>query len=137
MKYTKGIIDDEEYRIGKNEIDEEILELEAELFKWDEKMSNIEKNINKSVELVTNIGNYWKSGGVDLKQKLQKLVYPLGVLVDTQNRECRTKKTNLFFTLTNRLSKEYKGHKKRLKGNKSDESSLVAGTGLEPATYGL
>ena len=97
LKYTKGIIDDEEYRIGKNEIDEEILELEAELFKWDEKMSNIEKNINKSVELVTNIGNYWKSGGVDLKQKLQKLVYPLGVLVDTQNRECRTKKTNLFF----------------------------------------
>ena len=35
------------------------------------------------------------------------------------------------------LNNGQKGSKKRLTDKNNDESSLVAGTGLEPATFGL
>ena len=53
-----------------------------------------------------------------------------------KNKECRTSKLNILFDLTSSFSKTY-DTKKKTQTQKLLESHLVAGAGLEPATFGL
>ncbi len=54
-----------------------------------------------------------------------------------KNKECRTSKLNLLFDLTNSFLKQYGNKKEKTQTLKALESHLVAGTGLEPVTFGL
>ena len=54
-----------------------------------------------------------------------------------KNKECRTSKLNILFDLTSSFSKTYDTKKEKTQTQKVLESHLVAGAGLEPATFGL
>jgi hypothetical protein len=54
-----------------------------------------------------------------------------------KNKECRTCKLNILFDLTSYFSKTYDTKKEKTQTQKVLESHLVAGAGLEPATFGL
>jgi site-specific DNA recombinase len=54
-----------------------------------------------------------------------------------KNRKYRTSKTNALFELTRCISESYNSEKQKTHPQKWDGSSLVAGTGLEPVTFGL
>ena len=70
------------------------------------------------------------------KRKFQNLLFPEGFHYSIINRKYRTSKTNALFGLTKILSAYYDVKKQKTHPQKSDGFSLVAGTGLEPVTFG-
>ena len=70
------------------------------------------------------------------KRKFQNLLFPEGFHYSIINRK-RTSKTNALFGLTNSLSACYDVEKQKKPTILSGGSFLVAGTGLEPVTFGL
>ena len=68
---------------------------------------------------------------------MQKLVFPEGVVYDKENESYLTTKTNTFFELTHSISDSFALNKKGQTSNVLNLSSVVAGTGLEPVTFGL
>ena len=65
-----------------------------------------------------------------MKKRVQELVFPNGLVLDMKNRHYLTKDVNVVMG--------GKGDKKENGPEEiSEPSSVVAGTGLEPATFGL
>lgn len=79
----------------------------------------------------------WVLGDYHTKQKLQKLVFPEVVAYDKENNDYRTEKANSVFSLIASLSTSYRTKNKRPISVSANRSVLVAGTGLEPVTFGL
>ena len=76
-------------------------------------------------------------GDFEVSQKIQKMVFPKGVIWDKENRAYLTEFGNEFFDLIFSVSNTYKNKTAQKKDESCDLSSLVAGAGLEPATSGL
>ena len=100
-------------------------------------ISNLEFYIEKSLEISQNIHNFWQLGDLDDKRKIQKLVFPEGIKVDTKNRIYLTSKVNSLFLAKSQFIRDTEGINKKLPTVSDEESSLVAGVGLEPTTFGL
>ena len=124
----------EQYKIP---LTKEIAELNEQLSKTNLKISNQDKKIENCVEVIKNISKYWKSGGIHTKTRIQKLVFPEGVVIDPENRQYRTKKINVLFSKNSVIPRDAKWEIKNASTISSDASCLVAGTGLEPVTFGL
>jgi hypothetical protein len=65
------------------------------------------------------------------------LVFPEGIVVDTKNRTYLSSKVNSLFLAKSQFKRTSGGTNKKLPIKSDEESSLVAGTGLEPVTFGL
>ncbi|AFU67934.1 serine type site-specific integrase/recombinase [Psychroflexus torquis ATCC 700755] len=101
------------------------------------KKSNNKKVIKKFIEMAEKPGEYYKRLDLRQKRKLQGIMFPEGLQFSTKNKECRTSKMNLLFELTNSLSVLYSSKNEETQVQFALESHLVAGTGLEPVTFGL
>ena len=88
-------------------------------------------------DFVRNISEIWGYGTLIQKQKLQKLMFPEGIMIDPVSRQYRTCKIQSLFSYIVDLTTDTEGQKKDSPIKITDESSLVAGTGLEPVTFGL
>ena len=64
-------------------------------------------------------------------------MFPYGFKISLKNKECLTPKLNLMFEITNCFAGFYVNKKEETQKLKCFESQLVAGTGLEPVTFGL
>ncbi|OIQ21180.1 recombinase family protein [Lacinutrix sp. MedPE-SW] len=131
------LIDSEVYKRKKDILEQELEEINGELNIDAKKISNLEKMIDDSVELSQNINVYWESGAYEVKRKVQELVFPEGLVVNSEKRQYLTKKVNRLFQLKASIAKDAKGTKTKKVSKNADLSSLVAGTGLEPVTFGL
>ena len=95
--------------------------------------SNIEKVVQNCLAISQNISQAWISADYEKKQRLQKMVFPEGIMYNKQNGVVRTSKVNLIFNeiplLVSLCAKKEKGDsvKNRLKSN------YVPRTGIEPA----
>ena len=87
-------------------------------------------NIEKSIEISQDINNYWQLGDLEEKRKIQKLVFPEGIVVDTTNRTYLTSKVNSLFFAKSQFKRTSEGVNKKLPIKSDEESSLVAGVGL-------
>jgi len=76
-------------------------------------------------------------GDFETKQLLQKLIFPEGIVINPIERLYRTKKMNPIFEVTHSVSTSKSSKDKKKTGYKPCQSSSVAGTGLEPVTFGL
>ena len=65
------------------------------------------------------------------------IVFPEGFRFSLKNKECRTSKMNIVFDLTSSFKDAYGVKIKKTQIQKVLESRIVAGTGLEPVTFGL
>ena len=101
------------------------------------KISNHEKAINFFLKITHNPSKFYDSLDYNKKRKFQYLVFPEGFHYSIKNRKYRTSKTNALFELTKCISVCYDSKKQQTHPQKWDGSSLVAGTGLEPVTFGL
>ena len=82
-----GLVDDEEiYNDLKSDLEAKIYEIKDNLAKSQNKISNLDVFINKSFEIAENLHKYWGKADVGLKKKIQELVFPEGVLIDTKKR---------------------------------------------------
>ena len=100
-----GLVDDEEiYNDLKSDLETKIYEIKDNLAKSKNKISNLDVFINESFEIAENLHKYWGKADVGLKKKIQELVFPEGVLIDTKKRQYLTKKVNSVFVVNSLLS---------------------------------
>ena len=133
-RFVIGEIDGELYQKFIKKFREEKDGIEQEIKKSCLNSSNLENYINQSLKLLANLNNIWVSGNYHLKQKLQKLLFPEGIVYDRKNDRVRTSKVNAFLELTHCISKESSKQKKGQKARNTYLSYPVTSRGFEPPT---
>lgn len=128
---------DETYNRMKKEYMSEIEEINSMIEKAQKKISNHKNHIGSVTEVTKNISKIWASGDIENKLRVQNLVFPEGLSINPKNRQYLTKKVNRIFSLTSVFTGETKGEESKKPTDDVDGSCLVAGTGLEPVTFGL
>jgi len=63
----------------------------------DEISSNLEKAIEKGLDMIQNISKTWCSSSYSIRQSLQYLIFPEGILYDKKKDTVRTTKINCLF----------------------------------------
>jgi site-specific DNA recombinase len=138
LNKMRGEVDDEElYLEYKSELETKILEIKKKMEGNPEELSNLDKYVSESVAISKNINKYWANSGIEMKKRVQELVFPNGLVLDMKNRHYLTKDVNVVFEI-NRVVTGGKGDKIENGSEEiSEPSSVVAGTGLEPMAFGL
>ena len=141
IKISDKFIEDEissiEYKTHKSRTEEKLFEMRQKQSELTRTISNLNIKLEKCTDFVQNISKIWGSGTLVQKQKLQKLMFPEGIMIDPVSRQYRTNKIQPLFSYIVDLTKATEGQKKDSPIKNTDESVLVAGTGLEPMTFGL
>lgn len=86
---------------------------EIQKFSQGESISNPQIAIAAALKLSSEVATVWASGDVQYKERLQKLVFPQGIIYDRKNRAFRTPKVNSVFSLIASLSSVSGGSKNR------------------------
>ena len=107
VRRALGEIPQDVYAIGVEELQSRKDVLTLDLESWDEKLSNSETFISKVIVTASNISTLWKEGSLETKRKIQKLVFPDGILWDKGIGDYRTENRNVFFGLIDRFSTDY------------------------------
>jgi len=71
--------------------------IQEEIDKWSMDLSNLEKQIPQVVATASNISTLWRDSDYETRRKIQDLVFPDGIMWDSQNRDYRTTKCNEVF----------------------------------------
>ena len=136
-RWALGEIDKQTYEEVKNDLLVQKNEITQQINESCINTSNLENFIEESIDIVQNINKYWLSEDTSIKKQIQELVFPGGVSLDTKNRVYLTKNVNAVFSLINEIAMVSEGAKKNNPVFFPGLSSLVAGLGLEPRTFGL
>lgn len=107
-------------------------ELLVELAKLPKTSSNIDIMIDEAAEIALKLGEIWTSSNVKLKEQLQKLVFPKGIIYDRKIGAVRTEKINSVFGLIPQLPGLSGGNEEGTTPFLSEQSLLVRIEGLEP-----
>ena len=125
------------YQKYKAEFEDKIEAINREKANLGLTISNLDKKLDKCIQITQDMSDYWTYSSTDIKVRIQKLVFPSGFVIDPIKREYRTSEVNSVFALISSITMG-RGHKsKNASTISSDASCLVAGTGLEPVTFGL
>lgn len=65
----------------------------------------------KAIEISAKLNTIWDSGDVKQKERLQKLVFPKGIIYDRISGVVRTEKVNPIFAAISTISEFYKDKK--------------------------
>ena len=132
-----GEIDDKEtYNEFETEFETKINDLKNKSSNNVSKISNLSNYVETSYEVVSNISKYWCSEDIETKKRIQELIFSEGLSLDIKNRLYLTKKTNVILELTLDIVRDSEGTENK-KATLFRMAYLVAGTGLEPVTFGL
>jgi site-specific DNA recombinase len=74
--------------------------------------SSFKNNLNKTIDFIQNVCKYWVSGNIDVKRKIQRLVFPGGLFINPYNRQYLTPEINYLFRTTSELSRVSENVKK-------------------------
>lgn len=95
-------------------VDRNISNLKAQFEGTGLEIPNLGMKVEKAADFSQNVSKYWLSGNLDLKRRIQKLVFPEGLVLDTQQTQYLTSKTNALFSakqafiwLSEEAKKEY------------------------------
>ena len=134
---SENCISEEDYNEVKADLEQKIRETEAELKRCSAACSNLSEYTAKTLEIASALGSEWGKFNFDTCQKIQKLVFPEGVLWDNENRVARTENMNPFFAKIALAVRSVGDLETTKKDNPNELSCLVAGEGLEPPASGL
>lgn len=98
-------------------------EIEAQISKLGKSISNPSEAIAKALKLSSEVATVWGSGEIGFKEKLQKLIFPKGIVYDRELRAFRTPEVNSVFALIASLS--------GFSGNTENEKTALV-DGLSP-----
>ncbi len=129
--------DEETYVKLKNRLNDDISEIDQKINEAPMDLSNQEKLVDKALKFCQNLSNNWASGDIHQKIKIQKTLFPEGLIINPENRHYRTNKMNSLLTAISVIAKDSETSENKKATQKSGLSGLVAGTGLEPVTFGL
>jgi hypothetical protein len=95
--FSSANLSSEKYNLFQDQIKQEKAEKEHRLYDLRKKLSNSEMFINESIEIARNIQYYWDSSDLETKLKLQKTVFPKGLVIVPSHRGYITQNVNDFF----------------------------------------
>ena len=98
------------------------------------KLSNLNKYIDFSTELSSNLLNIWGKQDYEQKVKTQNMLFPEGIRYNRKKQHYRTHRINSLFTLNTLFSETYGDKKQRGETIFYDFPSQVGPHGLEPWT---
>ena len=81
--------------------------------------------------------SFWVNGEYETKLSVQKLLFPEGIVIDPEDRTYRTSNLNPIFGLIHSFTGGSDDANKKRTSSNTYPSCVVAGTGLEPVTFGL
>ncbi len=136
-RFVLGDIDREMYMKYKGEFDLEVIKIKDDISNCSFQLSNIEKGIDKAIEYALNLPVLWESGNLEEKKRIQRMVFPEGIIYDFQNDYYRTERVNQLFGVIPVLAGELAKKRKATSVSFDSLSLFVAGTRLERATFGL
>lgn len=119
------------------QLNSEITVLEERLSKVNKQLSNSDNFIKVCLRFCDNFKKIWELGNYFQKQNLLKLLFPKGLIYNKEKQCYRTDNRNSFIAAISSFSRELVENKNGLKSNETQKSVVVAGTGLEPMTFGL
>ena len=108
IKYGLGDIPTESYNATIETLKEKRMSIESELEKSKENLSNLEKYIDTTLLMSSNLVSLWKDGSFDIRQKLQNLLFPKGVKYNKHENCYLTISENNVFYIFSKLSMIYK-----------------------------
>jgi len=112
-RFAVGEIDKEIYIKYAKKYTDEISVFEQEIKNPGLSSSNLQKAIDKALNMSTNLSEIWETGDLEQKQDIQKLVFPSGIGYDKQKDKVLTFRTNSIFAsiplLTRVLGKQKSG----------------------------
>lgn len=137
IRFGLGKIDTETYQLTADHLSEEIAKINKELNAQPIQLSNLDKMIESSLKKAQNISRIWVSSDIDEKRNLHRMLFPDAVLYDGKNHRYLTTNMNSYFKTITSFSSDNAGNKKRNYHFFDDNSLSVAGSGVEPETFGL
>ncbi len=136
-KFIDNEIEFDVYQRHKRKINDDIALKSKEINNYSFDVSNLCTNINIFCEISSKINFIWENGTAEVRERMLTMLFPRGVFFDKLNNDYRTENMNSIFEVMCRLTDMYEVNKKRQIGISTDLPLLVAGTGLEPVTFGL
>ena len=136
-RFAFGEIDKELYNRFIGPVTSELIEIEEKLDDFQIKISNLDKKVSELIEFSRNLSKIWVSGEYETKLSLQKLLFPEGIVIDPNDRTYRTSNMNPIFRLIHSFTGGDGDRNKKRTSKNTSPSCVVAGTGLEPVTFGL
>jgi site-specific DNA recombinase len=130
-------LDADDYREIKEECKKNIEALEEELsaLMSEQKNLNIKRNLESALNVLSKLSNVYKEGDIETKRQIIGSIYPEKLLFDGSTY--RTPRVNVIAQSILLINKALLDKKNRTNKSLSYLSGLVAGTGLEPVTFGL
>lgn len=132
-KFIKDDISKEQFEKYKDKYNAEIDSLMKELEKSSFDGANLEKAVEKCLQIAENISSAWSSATFEKKRRLQELVFPEGILYNKQKDTVRTLRTNSLFAEMPLLVKVLEENKNGNSEKNCHNISSVPRTGIEPA----
>jgi site-specific DNA recombinase len=98
-RFAFGEIDREIFERVGGKLKQEIKSINDDLKRTGIELSNPALLIDHSLEIISNLSDFWVSGDYDDKRKLQEVLFPGGVLFDEQSNNYRTQQVNSILQL--------------------------------------
>ena len=100
-------------------------------------VSNLDIYLNEVLAIAREVQYLWASADLETKLWIQKTMFPEGLVIRPVKRTYLTSNINLFFRVIPIFTRVLERRKTKKVAIADDFSLLVAGTGLEPVTFGL
>lgn len=137
VRFACGDISLDVYEVANTELSRKETEIASKLSSSSSHLSNQNLKVEKALSIARNISQCWERASLEAKQSIQNLIFPEGLVIDRETGAYLTKKINQLFYAIAGFSMSYDQNKKGPKLIKMLQSPIVAGTGLEPVTFGL
>lgn len=108
IRHGLGEIDQETYNLTLAHLSVQLRNASQELNTLVIPISTLEKLLISSLEKLRNIDQIWVSGDLETKRRVQKAIFPDGILYDVKEHRYLTTRTNTIVHLTNSLSNSYR-----------------------------
>lgn len=123
--FIQGHLSNDEKQLKLDEIDHAVDQLKLQRIEADDYLTNREEIIDAAMLFMDNPASFWNVGGIEVKRRVQDLLFPAGLVYDCEDG-FRTPQLNNSYLLIQKLAPE-----------SANNSNVVAPTGLEPVTLGL
>ena len=127
MRFSTDKLDSNTFNVAMDELNKQKKQIETELEAYDFKLSNLTDKIKEVIITCSNISSLWDKGDLEIKQRIQNLVFPQGILWERSIRNYRTPTRNKVFDVIDRLSVEYKKKTEENSVESSSEVKMCAG----------
>ncbi|MBD0279667.1 MAG: recombinase family protein [Flavisolibacter sp.] len=134
IRYATGEIGKDVYEIAKQQFTKQQSDLKTAINNLTSELSNLSDFVQFAVDLSQNLDWAWLSAKSNVKAKLQQVVFPGGIEYDAATCSYRTIKVNSLFNSFTCVSSRYNNKEKEQHKCCSQDSRLVAPTGIEPVS---